>query len=96
MRKHYIALIHKDDETGFGVSFPDFPGAITAAPTLDDAVKRAGQALALHVEGMEEEGEPIPPPSGFTEIIAAHPDAMPLLVPLPTARTVFTKRRRPR
>jgi hypothetical protein len=43
MRKHYIALVHKDDETGFGVSFPDFPGAATAAPTLDQAVERAAR-----------------------------------------------------
>jgi predicted RNase H-like HicB family nuclease len=63
MRKHYIALVHKDD-AGFGVSFPNFPGAVTAAPTLDDAVKRAKQALALHLEGMAEDGEPIPPRQG--------------------------------
>jgi hypothetical protein len=68
-------------------------GAVTAAPNLDDAVKRARQALALHVEGMAEDGEPIPPPSGFTEVIKDNPDAMPVLVPLPLTRTVFTKRR---
>jgi hypothetical protein len=43
MRKHYIALVHKDEDSDFGVSFPDFPGAVTAAPTLDDAVKRQGR-----------------------------------------------------
>jgi hypothetical protein len=48
MRKHYIALVHKDDETGFGVSFPDFPDAATTAP-LDEAVERAGKALASQV-----------------------------------------------
>jgi antitoxin HicB len=31
MRKHYIALVHKDEDSRFGVSFPDFPGAVTAA-----------------------------------------------------------------
>jgi hypothetical protein len=50
----------------------------------------------LHVERMTEDGEPIPPPSGFSEIIKDYPDAMPLLVPLPLAKTVFTKRRRVR
>jgi predicted RNase H-like HicB family nuclease len=96
MRKQYIALLHKADDAGYQVSFPDFPGAVTAAPTLDDALKRAGQALVLHVERMTEDGEPIPPPSGFSEIIKDYPDAMPLLVPLPLAKTVFTKRRRVR
>jgi predicted RNase H-like HicB family nuclease len=88
MRKHYIALIHKDDDSDFGVSFPDFPGAVTAARTLDEAVNRAGEVLARHVEGMAEDGEPIPPPSGFTEVIKDYPDALPVLVPLPLARTV--------
>jgi predicted RNase H-like HicB family nuclease len=62
MRKHYIALVHKDEDSRFGVSFPDFPGVVTAAPILNEALERAEEALALHVEGMAEDGEPIPPP----------------------------------
>jgi predicted RNase H-like HicB family nuclease len=26
MRKHYIALVHKDSDSDYGISFPDFPG----------------------------------------------------------------------
>lgn len=36
----HIGLIHKDEGSGYGVSFPDFPGVITAAGTLDDAPLR--------------------------------------------------------
>ena len=32
-----IALIHKDADSGYGVSFPDFSGCISAGQTLDDA-----------------------------------------------------------
>jgi predicted RNase H-like HicB family nuclease len=81
MRKHYIALVRKDSNSDYGVSFPDFPGAVTAAPSLDEALARAGEALALHVEGMAEDGEPIPPPSGFAEVIKDNPDAMTVLMP---------------
>jgi predicted RNase H-like HicB family nuclease len=87
MRKHYIALVHKDEDSDFGVSFPDFPGAVTAARTLDEALERAQKALALLLEGMAEDGEPIPPPSGFAEVIKDNPDALPVRVPLPLART---------
>ena len=87
MRKHYIALVHKDEDSDFGVSFPDFPGAVTAARTLDEALERAQKALALLLEGMAEDGEPIPPPSGFAEVIKDNPHALPVLVPLPLART---------
>jgi len=88
MRKHYIALVHKDSDSDYNVSFPDFPGAIAAARSLDEAVERAGKALALHVEGMAEDGEPIPPPSGFADVIKNNPDAMTVLLPFPLARTV--------
>jgi predicted RNase H-like HicB family nuclease len=33
----YVALIHKDADSDYGVSFPDPPGVITAGSTLDEA-----------------------------------------------------------
>ncbi len=66
----YIALIHKDADSDFGVSFPDFPGCITAGSTLDEARAMAEEALACHVEGMLEDGEAIPEPSSLTDIMA--------------------------
>ena len=58
--RNYIGLIHKDADSHFGVSFPDFPGVITAGTTLDDARAMAEEALALHIEGLVEDGEAIP------------------------------------
>lgn len=66
----YIGLIHKDANSDFGVSFPDFPGAITAGVTLDDARAMAEEALALHVEGMVEDGEAIPEPSTLEDVMS--------------------------
>jgi predicted RNase H-like HicB family nuclease len=43
----YIALIHKDPDSDFGVSFPDFPGCVTADATLEEARALAAEALAL-------------------------------------------------
>ena len=54
---HYVALIHKDADSDFGVSFPDFPGLATAGHTLDEARAMAEEALAFHVEGMVEDGD---------------------------------------
>jgi predicted RNase H-like HicB family nuclease len=62
MRKHYIALVQACP-SACSVSFPDFPGLVTAARTIDAAVERAGEALARHVEDMFKDGESIPPPS---------------------------------
>jgi|SRR6185312_1252017 predicted RNase H-like HicB family nuclease len=66
----YIGLIHKDANSDFGVSFPDFSGVITAGVTLDDARAMAEEALALHVEGMVADGEAIPEPSTLEEVMS--------------------------
>lgn len=53
MPKHYIALIHKEPESGYGVSFPDVPGVIAVADTLDEALYEAGAALGFAFEDWE-------------------------------------------
>ncbi len=68
--RHYIGLIHKDADSDFGVSFPDLPGVVTAGTTLDDARNMAEEALALHLEGLAEDGEAIPEPSSLEEIMS--------------------------
>jgi predicted RNase H-like HicB family nuclease len=42
---HYIALIHKDSDSCYGVSFPDLPGVITAGDTIDQAMQQAVDVL---------------------------------------------------
>jgi predicted RNase H-like HicB family nuclease len=64
----YIAYLHKDEESDYGVSFPDFPGCITAGSTLEEARKMAAEALALHIAGMVEDGEAIPEPSTLDDL----------------------------
>lgn len=59
----YIAYLHKDRDSDFGVSFPDFPGCITAAKTLEEARRFAAEALTMHIEGMLQDDEAIPAPS---------------------------------
>jgi predicted RNase H-like HicB family nuclease len=69
----YIAIIHKDEGSDYGVSFPDFPGCITAGRTLDEAKDMAREALAGHLEVMREAGERIPDPSSLDEVMC-NPD----------------------
>jgi len=90
--RSYIGLIHKDPRSEFGVSFPDFPGCISAGATLDEARTNAEEALAFHVEGMAEDGDAIPEPSSLEQIMAdpENRDAVAVLIPLreQAARTV--------
>lgn len=64
----YIAYLHKDRKSDFGVSFPDFPGCITAGKTLEESRRNAEEALALHISGIIEDGETIPEPSTLDDI----------------------------
>jgi predicted RNase H-like HicB family nuclease len=67
---NYIAIVHKDADTDFGVSFPDFPGCITAGQNVDEAKDLSQEALALHIQGMIEDGDPLPRPSNLEDIMA--------------------------
>jgi predicted RNase H-like HicB family nuclease len=67
---NYIAVVHKDPKSDFGVSFPDFLGCITAGSSIDEAKDMAHDALSLHIKGMLEDGEKIPAPSKLEEIMA--------------------------
>ena len=61
--KHYIAVIHKEADSAFGVSFPDVPGAIASASSLDAALADAREALAFAAEDWTSlAGAPFPPP----------------------------------
>ncbi len=64
----YIAYLHKDKNSDYGVSFPDFPGCITAGSTLEEARRMAAEALAFHIEGMREDGDEIPGPSTLDDL----------------------------
>ena len=63
----YIALVHKDDGTSYGVSFPDVPGCVSAGDTFEEAVVNAAEALAGHFALMRNDGEAIPTPRSFEQ-----------------------------
>ena len=54
--RNYLAFIHKDANSDYTVTFPDFPGCITAGSTLDEARAMAQEALPFHLEGLLEDG----------------------------------------
>ena len=80
--KHYIGLIQKDVETDYGVSFPDFPGLVTASASLDEARAMAEEAVAFHIGGLAENNVSIPEPSDVDAIVSdlENCDGIPILV----------------
>jgi predicted RNase H-like HicB family nuclease len=85
--RQYIALIHKEADSDYGVSFPDLPGVITAGSNLDEARNMAAEALALHLQGLAEDGEPAPEPSSLEKIMSVkeNKDGVAVLIAAPGA-----------
>ena len=74
----YIATIHKDNNSDYGVQFYDFPGCISAGNSIEEAKKMATEALRGHINVMVADGDVIPKPSTFESILRDkdHQDAV--------------------
>lgn len=66
----YVAFVHKDPDSAYGVSFPDVLGCISAGDSLDEATANAVEALSGHIRWMEADGDPLPAPRSMEEILA--------------------------
>ncbi len=53
-------VIHKNEESSYGVTVPDLPGCFSGADSLDGAFASAREAILLHLEGMLANGEALP------------------------------------
>ena len=92
-RYSFIAIFNMADD-GISIEFPDLPGCLPCADTLDEAVKNAREALGLHLWGMEQDNEPIPEATPITKI-SLKKNQIPVLVDVfmpairATAKTAF-------
>lgn len=66
----YPIVIHHEAETECGVTVPDLAGCFSAGGTLEVAVVQAREAIELHLEGLLEEGYPVPPASSLDALQA--------------------------
>lgn len=67
---HYVALIHKDAHSGYGISFPDVPGVVAVADTLDQAISEGAAALDFALEDWQ---GPLPAPRTL-DVLRRDPD----------------------
>ena len=64
----YAVVIEKaaDNFSGY---VPDLPGCVATGATIEEAEQALREAIEFHLEGMREDGDPIPPPSSRVEYI---------------------------
>ena len=69
MKLTYYAILHPCDNGGFAVEVPDVPGCFSMGKDLDECQEMTQEALREMLECFLEDGDAIPPRSGYPEIL---------------------------
>jgi len=64
----YTVIVEKG-AASWGAYVPDLPGCIAAGESREEVLRLIREAIEFHVEGLIEQGEPVPEPHSFSELI---------------------------
>lgn len=64
----YVVLVEAG-ENSFGAHVPDLPGCIAVADTREEVLELIQEAIQFHIEGLRQEGLPVPAPSSSVEYV---------------------------
>ena len=64
----YTVIVEQGD-TSWGAYVPDLPGCIAAGETREEVLQLIREAIEFHVEGLRQNGEPVPEPRSFSELV---------------------------
>ena len=70
----YTLIIHKDNNSDYGVTVPDLPGCFSAGASLEEAIENAEEAILTHIEGLLIDNEDIPETKTIEEYKRLNPD----------------------
>ena len=62
--ERYLVLIEGGPPSNYSAWSPDLPGCAATGATIEGCEREMREAIAFHLEGLSEDGGPIPPPSG--------------------------------
>jgi predicted RNase H-like HicB family nuclease len=69
IEKVKYAVIFEKSQTGYGAYVPDLPGCVAVGKTLKATQRLIREAIELHLQGMREDGDPIPEPSSIADYV---------------------------
>ena len=64
----YVVVFERAGD-GWSAYAPDLPGCIAAGKTREETERLMREAIEFHLEGLREDGEPIPEPSAWTAMV---------------------------
>ncbi|MGK7882702.1 MAG: type II toxin-antitoxin system HicB family antitoxin [Crocosphaera sp.] len=65
------AIIIEKAKCNYSAYVPDLPGCITTGNTIEEIEKNMKEAIDFHLDGLREEGLPIPEPTTYCDYIEA-------------------------
>jgi predicted RNase H-like HicB family nuclease len=68
MNKIYTIIIERG-ENDYSAYVPDLPGCVVTGTTINELKKRIRDVIQMHLEGMREDGEPVPDPSTLCDYV---------------------------
>jgi len=64
----YLVVVEQGPKS-FGAYVPDLPGCVAAAESREEVLNLIREAIEFHIEGLRQDGQPIPPPSSSSEVV---------------------------
>jgi len=64
----YLVVV-EEGATSFGAYVPDLPGCVAAGETREEVLRLIREAIEFHIEGLKQEGQPVPPPSSTSAVV---------------------------
>ncbi len=71
----YLIVIERAEDGGYGAWAPDLPGCVALGDTIEGAEQQMREAIAFHLEGLREQGEPVPAPTAVAAVMVTTPAA---------------------
>jgi predicted RNase H-like HicB family nuclease len=63
------AVVVEQGETSFGAHVPDLPGCVAVGESKEEVLELIQEAIEFHLEGLREEGQPVPPAASSVEYV---------------------------
>ena len=64
----YVVVIERGD-TSWGAHVPDLPGCMAVGDSREEVLRLIREAIDFHIEGLKEDGLPVPQPCSETEVV---------------------------
>ena len=64
----YLVVVEQG-ATSFGAYVPDLPGCVAAGETREEVLRLIREAIEFHINGLKQDGQPVPPPSSTSAVV---------------------------